>query len=266
MKLAATMIGQYYPGDSVLHGIDPRAKIFAVFAYAVALFFVHSFAGMVLMGTAVLLGLALARIPPRWLARSLKPILVLVAISFFFQLFFRGGEELARWGPVALYEDGARHGAYLAARLILLVLSSALLTFTTAPVLLTDGFSRMLAPLGRIGVPAYEISLMMSIALRFIPTLLMELDRIIKAQRARGALAGRGGLMRRARGMMPVLVPLFVMSFRHADELALAMESRCYRGGRGRTTRRRLRLDRSDAVFMLVVAAVIYVSVTFPFT
>lgn len=261
MKLSGAVIGQYFPGASPIHSLDPRAKILVAFAYAVALFFVGGYAGLALMATALIAALAMARIPPAWLYRAVKPILFLAAFTFLFQLLLRGGEPWRHLGPLTLYEDGARHGAYLAARLVLLVLSSAVLTFTTAPVLLTDGLSRMIAPLNRIRIPAYELSLMMSIALRFIPTLLMELDRIIKAQKARGAQPGRGGLTRRARSMMPVLIPLFVLSFRHADELALAMESRCYRGGRGRTVRRKLKLGASDAVFMLIVAATIAVAI-----
>ncbi|RJQ42660.1 MAG: energy-coupling factor transporter transmembrane protein EcfT [Gaiellales bacterium] len=257
MKLAGAVIGQYFPGASVVHLLDPRMKILAAFAYAVALFLVGGYPGLILMAAALAAAVAVARIPARWLLRAIKPIVFLAGFTFIFQLFLRGGEVLASIGPLDVYEEGVRHGAFLAARLVLLVLSSAVLTFTTAPVLLTDGFSRLLSPLGKLRLPAYELSLMMSIALRFIPTLLMELDRIIKAQKARGAEPGRGGLVRRARSVLPVMVPLFVLSFRHADELALAMESRCYRGGRGRTVRRRLKLRARDAVFMVIVAVTI---------
>jgi energy-coupling factor transport system permease protein len=261
MKLGNAVIGQYFPGDSLIHELDPRTKIIAAFAYAIALFLVDSFTGLVVMALALVVAITIAAIPLDWLQRAVKPILFLAAFTILFQLFFRGGEAWVTFGPLTLYEDGARHGAFLAARLVLLVLSSAILTFTTAPVLLTDGLSRMISPLNRLRIPAYELSLMMSIALRFIPTLLMELDRIIKAQKARGAQPGRGSLMKRARSMMPILVPLFVLSFRHADELALAMESRCYRGGRGRTVRRKLKLDRQDAVFMIITGLVIAVAV-----
>lgn len=255
MKLGSAVIGQYFPGSSPIHELDPRAKIIAAFAYAVALFFIDDYAGLGLMAAVLLLAILVAAIPPVWLYRAIKPILFLAAFTFLFQLFLRGGDNWASIGPLNLYADGARRGAFLAARLVLLVLSSAVLTFTTAPVLLTDGLSRMISPLNRLRLPAYELSLMMSIALRFIPTLLMELDRIIKAQKARGAQPGRGGLSRRARSMMPILIPLFVLSFRHADELALAMESRCYRGGRGRTVRRKLKLGGHDAVFLFIVVA-----------
>lgn len=261
MKLSGAVIGQYFPGTSVIHLLDPRAKIISAFAFAVALFFVGSFYGLLLMGAALLAAVAVAGIPPGWLLRALKPIIFLAAFTFVFQLFLYGGEELASLGPFTLYSDGVRHGAFLAARLALLVLSSAVLTFTTAPVRLTDGFSRMLAPLDRLRLPAYELSLMMTIALRFIPTLLMELDRIIMAQKARGAEPGQGGLVRRARSILPIMVPLFVLSFRHADELALAMESRCFRGGRGRTMRHRLKLNGRDAVFMITVAVIIAAAV-----
>ena len=261
MKLSVSVMGQYFPGSSLVHGLDPRAKIITAFAYAVALFIIQDFGGLALMGAALLLVIVIARIPVSWLLRAVKPVLFLAAFTFLFQLFLRGGDHIGSLGPLTLYADGARRGAFLAVRLVLLVLSSAILTFSTAPVLLTDGLNRMLAPLNKLRLPAYELSLMMSIALRFIPTLLMELDRIVKAQKARGAEPGRGGLIKRARAVLPVLVPLFVLSFRHADELALAMESRCYRGGRGRTMRRRLKLGGNDAVFMIVATVMIAAAV-----
>ena len=261
MKLSVSVMGQYFPGSSLVHGLDPRAKIITAFTYAVALFIIQDFGGLALMGAALLLVIVIARIPVSWLLRAVKPVLFLAAFTFLFQLFLRGGDHIGSLGPLTLYADGARRGAFLAVRLVLLVLSSAILTFSTAPVLLTDGLNRMLAPLNKLRLPAYELSLMMSIALRFIPTLLMELDRIVKAQKARGAEPGRGGLIKRARAVLPVLVPLFVLSFRHADELALAMESRCYRGGRGRTMRRRLKLGGNDAVFMIVATVMIAAAV-----
>lgn len=255
MQLSSITIGQFYPGTSLLHRIDPRIKIMAAFAYVIVLFLVHGFGPLALLAAILLAGILFAGIPAIWLLRSLRPMLILLLITFFFQLLFRGGEELARLGPVALYREGLEQGAFLVTRLVFLVLSGFILTFTTPPVLLTDAFGRLISPLEKIRIPSYELALMMTIALRFIPLLLMELDRIIKAQRARGASIGTGGLFRRARAVMPVLIPLFVMSFRHADELALAMESRCYRGGRGRTMRRKLRFGWRDAAFTAVAAA-----------
>lgn len=257
MRLTNLVVGQYYPGSSILHNADPRTKIIAAFLYVAVLFIVSGFAALALLAAGVLMGIAAARIPPLWLYRGIKPVLLLVVITFLFQLLLFGGEELGRLGPLVFYREGAFQGGFLALRLILLILSSSLLTFTTPPVLLTDAMGRLLAPLARLRFPSYELALMMTIALRFIPTLLMDIDRIMQAQRARGATPGRGGLVTRARNTMPVLIPLFVMSFRHADELALAMESRCYRGGRGRTLRRKLSFSRRDVLLAALVAAML---------
>lgn len=253
MQISGLAIGQYYPGSSFIHQLDPRSKIVAVFVYVIVLFLVKSFVGLALMGAALVLGVAVARIPPLWLYRGIKPVLLLVIVTFFFHLFWGSGDELGHIGPLVLYQQGARDGGFLAFRLILLVLSSSLLTFTTAPVLLNDALGKMMAPLKKVKFPAGELALMITIALRFIPTMLLELDRITKAQTARGASFGRGGFVRRARSFLPVLVPLFVLSFRHADGLALAMESRCWRGGKGRMVRRRLQLGWRDAVFGLMM-------------
>ena len=257
MRIGDAVIGQYYPGASLIHRADPRLKISGVCAYVVALFFAGGFAGLLVMGAGLLAALLAARIPPRWLLRSVRPVLLLVAITFLFQLLLHGGGVWARFGPLTFYADGARTGGYLALRLLLLVLASVVLSFTTPPVLLTDGLGRMMAPLSRIRFPAYELALMMTIALRFIPTLMQAADRIIKAQTARGGGIARGGIARRARGLLPVLIPLFILSFRNADDLAVAMESRCWRGGRGRTSRRRLKLGSGDALLALLVLLVI---------
>ena len=253
MQLSSLVVGQYYPGDSLLHRTDPRTKIIAAFLYMVALFLVSGFTALLLLASGVLAGIIIAGIPPLWLYRGIKPVLLLVVITFLFQLLLYGGDVWWSLGPVNFYREGVLRGGFLALRLVLLILSSSLLTFTTPPVQLTDGISRLLAPLNRLHFPAHELAMMMTIALRFIPTLLMDLDRIIKAQMARGAVAGRGGLLQRARDTLPVLIPLFIMSFRHADDLALAMESRCYRGGRGRTQRRKLHFGWRDAMLGALV-------------
>ncbi|MFA6001112.1 MAG: energy-coupling factor transporter transmembrane protein EcfT [Thermoleophilia bacterium] len=260
MQLTSLTIGQFYPGTSLLHRVDPRTKIISSFAFVIVLFLARGFVPLALLGAILLAGITFSGIPLIWLWRGLRPMLILLLITFFFQLLFVGGEEVAHLGPIVFYREGLERGAFLVIRLVLLVLSGSLLTFTTPPVLLTDAFGRLISPLEKIKIPSYELALMMTIALRFIPTLLMELDRIIKAQRARGAGIGTGGPIRRARAVMPVLIPLFVMSFRHADELALAMESRCYRGGRGRTMRRKLKYGWRDAAFMAVVAVVLFLS------
>jgi energy-coupling factor transport system permease protein len=260
MQISNMVIGQYYPGNSFFHRIDPRSKIVAACAYVIVLFLADGFGALTLMGAGLAAGIALAGIPASWLWRSIKAVLVLIIITFLFQLFLGGGEVLWRLGPIPVYRDGIVHGAFLAARLVLLVLSGSILSFTTPPVLLTDAMGRMMSPLVKIRIPAYELALMMTIALRFIPTLVMEVDRIIKAQKARGAVTTRGGPVARARGILPVLIPLFVLSFRHADELALAMESRCWRGGRGRTVRSKLAFGWRDAWLGLAVLVLLVVS------
>ncbi|MHB1390376.1 MAG: energy-coupling factor transporter transmembrane component T family protein [Thermoleophilia bacterium] len=257
MRLSGVVIGQYFPGESIFHRVDPRTKIITSFAFVLVLFLVRGFFPLGLMGAGLLAAIIAARIPASWIFRTARPVFWLALITLCFQIFMQGGEELTRLGPLPVYRDGISDGGFLAARLVLLVLSGTLLTFTTPPVLLTDALGRLLAPLTRIRVPAYELALMATIAMRFIPTLLMETDRIIKAQQARGADSSRGGPIRRGRGLMPVLIPLFMISFRHADELAQAMESRCWRGGAGRTVRRRLRFGRLDALLGLMVAAVL---------
>lgn len=257
MRLSNVVVGQYYPGNSLLHGADPRTKIIAAFLYMVVLFVVSGFTALLLLGAGVLAGIVIAGIPPLWLYRAIKPVLILVVVTFLFQLLLYGGDIWWSIGPINIYREGAFQGGFLALRLVLLILSSSLLTFTTPPVRLTDGLGRLLAPLEHLRFPAHELAMMMTIALRFIPTLLMDADRVIKAQMARGAVSNRGGLLRRARDTLPVLIPLFVMSFRHADDLALAMESRCYRGGRGRTRRHKLRYGWRDAVLSVAVLALL---------
>ncbi|GBE57583.1 energy-coupling factor transporter transmembrane protein EcfT [bacterium BMS3Abin01] len=257
MQLTNLVIGQYYPGDSVLHRADPRTKIIAAFLYVVVLFMVSGLPALVLLGAGAAAGIVVARIPMLWLYRGIRPVLFLVLITFLFQLFLYGGDVLWRLGPVTFYREGVLRGGFLALRFLLLLISSSLLTFTTPPVRLTDGLGRLMAPLARLRFPAYELALMMTIALRFIPTLLAELDRIIKAQMARGADVTHGGLITRARNTLPIMIPLFVMSFRHADQLALAMEARCYRGGKGRTLRHKLHFGRLDVALALIIIALL---------
>lgn len=251
-------IGQYVPGDSPVHRLDPRTKIAAVTLLMVAIFVVKDFAGYTLL-TLFLLGVVvLSRVPVGFVLRGLRPVAFLLLLTVILNVFFsgmQGGRVLFRVGPlVATWESVAR-AVFIGYRLIVLVVATSLLTFTTSPVELTDGIERILRPFRRIGVPAHELAMMMTIALRFIPTLLEETEKIIKAQMARGAEFERGNVLRRARALIPVLVPLFVSAFRRADELALAMEARCYRGGEHRTRMKELRFARRDAVAVLVTVA-----------
>jgi energy-coupling factor transport system permease protein len=254
-------IAQHYPGDSVLHRLDPRAKIVAVTVLAVALFTRDSFIALAVYAVAAAVGLALSRVPLSWFWRSLKPVIWLVAIAFLAQVAFAPGPSFAHFGPFHLSWRGLELAAYLSLRLVVLVLTGSLLTLTTSPVALTDGLAWLARPLRRLRVPTEELALMVTIALRFIPTLLVELEAIMRAQRARGADFSHGGLLRRARALVPVLIPLFIVSFRRADELALAMEARCYVPGVRRTRLHPLRASWGDVlVLVLAVGAVLTAS------
>jgi energy-coupling factor transport system permease protein len=250
-------IAQYYPADSALHRLDPRAKVVAVTALAIALFTRDSFAALAVYGAAALAGLLLSRVPLAWFWRGLRPILWLVALTFVAQFLFVPGPAFFTLGPLHLTWQGLETAAFLTLRLVVLVVVGSLLTLTTSPIALTDGLAWLARPLRRLRVPTEELALMMTIALRFIPTLLVEVETIMRAQRARGAEFGRGGLVRRARALVPLLVPLFVVSFRRADELALAMEARCYRPGIVRTRLHPMRAGVDDWVLLALVVGII---------
>lgn len=250
-------IGQYVPRESPIHRLDPRTKIAGVTAFMVVIFVARDFLGYGLL-TLFLLGvILLARIPLGFVLRGLRPIIFLLVLTVVLNMFFSGvdgGTVVFRIWRLTATREGIVRALFIAARLILLVGVTSLLTFTTSPVELTDGIERLLRPFRRIGVPAHELAMMMTIALRFIPTLLEETEKIMKAQMARGAVFDRGGVLRRARALVPILVPLFVSAFRRADELALAMEARCYRGGEKRTRMRELRFAPRDAAALVVTA------------
>ncbi len=228
-------IGQYIPGESLLHRLDPRTKILVTCFLVVGLFFIDSFLGYGL--AALYIGLAVLRsgIPPRYLFRGLRPVIAIILLTFLLNCFMTEGEILWQWGFLTLTREGLSRGGMLAIRLILLIVGTSILTLTTSPIALTDGLESLLRPGKRLGIPAHELAMMMTIALRFIPTLLEETEKIMKAQMARGADFESGNLLQRAKSLLPLLVPLFVSAFRRADELAVAMEARCYRGGEGRT-------------------------------
>jgi len=261
-------IGQYLPRESPVHRLDPRTKIAAVTLLMVAIFVVRDFAGYALL-TAGLLGvIALSQIPLGYLLRGLRPILFLLVLTLVLNVFFggvQGGTELVRVRGLVITREAVLRALFLGYRLVVLVVVTSLLTFTTSPVELTDGIERLLRPFRRLGVPAHELAMMMTIALRFIPTLLEETEKIMKAQMARGAEFDRGNALRRARALVPVLVPLFVSAFRRADELALAMEARCYRGGEQRTRMKELRFSLRDGV-ALAVAVLASVVISVPYS
>ncbi len=250
-------IGQYYPGKSVIHRLDPRTKINSVLALVVAIFMArHSITILGLSG--LLVGIVIiARIPFKYLMKGLRPILLIGTLTFLLNVFVTSGTVIFLIGPLRVTEEGLRQGGYLVWRLIMLVMTTSMLTLTTPPVTLTDGLESVLKPYRRLGVPAHELAMMMTIALRFIPTLIEETGKIMKAQMARGADFESGNIVRRAKNLIPLLVPLFVSAFRRADELAIAMESRCYRGGENRTRLKQLKYTRLDAAGYAMMAAVL---------
>ena len=245
-------IGQFFPGDSIIHKMDPRTKLILVFMFVVGIFLVKSFWGYLLIGIYIIFVIALCKIPFRYMLKGLKPIFIIVLFTLVLNILMTPGENiLFSWRKLVIYEEGIRLGFYFAVRLILLVLGSQILTLTTSPLALTDGLETLFKPLQKIGMPVHELAMMMTIALRFIPTLLSETDKIMKAQMSRGADFESGNLISRAKSLVPVMVPLFVSAFRRADDLALAMEARCYRGGEGRTRMKKLQFTGADIITTL---------------
>ena len=254
-------VGRFYPVESPLHALDPRAKVIATALFVVGLFFVDSAAGFLAAGAITLALVVASRLPLRAFLGLLRPVAFIAALTFLFQvLFLREGPTLFAWGFLEVHEGGLRLGLLLAARILILVTAAGVLTATTPPLALADGMEDLLSPLKRLRFPAHEVAMMMTIALRFIPTLGEEAEKISRAQAARGADFEGGGLIRRARALVPVLVPLTVGAFRRADALAEAMESRGYRGGVGRVRYRELRLRARDAVALLLTALAVGVA------
>ncbi|MBV7274668.1 energy-coupling factor transporter transmembrane protein EcfT [Clostridium sp. PL3] len=251
-------IGQYVPGESFVHKLDPRAKILISLIYIVDLFIVNNFRGYIFIVAFTLSSIIISKVQFRYIYKGLKPILVLAIITALINILMTSGTNppLFKWRFIVVYKEGLVLAAFMVLRLVFLIVGTSLLTLTTSPIELTDGIEKLLNPLKKIGVPAHELAMMMTIALRFIPTLMDETDKIMKAQTARGADFESGNLVQRAKSLIPILVPLFISSFRRADELAMAMESRCYRGGEGRTRMKQLKLTNKDfiaAVFILLL-------------
>jgi len=242
-------IGQYFPGRSFIHLLDPRIKIVISFLFIVLIFFVKSFLGYAFVFLFLASIVAISQIPPKYVIKGLRPLLFIIILTFILNIFFTSGETvLFRLGFLVLTKEGLLQGVFMALRLMFLVSGTSLLTLTTSPIALTDGIESLLNPLKVIKFPAHELAMMMTIALRFIPTLLEETDKIMKAQMARGADFESGNILQRAKALVPLLVPLFISAFRRADELAMAMEARCYRGGDNRTRMKVLRVDRRDYI------------------
>ncbi len=220
-------LGQYFPGHTAIHKLDPRAKLLIVIAYITITFCVGNFWGYLALAAFVALCICISKIPPVFVVKGLKPIMVFIIITGLFNLFLTSGEVVWQLGFLKITKEGIRFAAFMVLRLTFLIFGTSLLTLTTTPISLTDGMEHLLKPFTKIGLPAHELSMMMSIALRFIPTLMEETDKIMKAQAARGADFETGSLVQRAKAMIPILVPLFISAFRRADELATAMECRC---------------------------------------
>ncbi len=263
MRMPSVIVGQFIPGDSFLHRLDPRTKIMLSLAVVVALFTVDSPLSYGMIAVLVFAAIWASRVPVRMVLRGLRPIVFILVLTFLLHLFMDPGEQLFAVWKLRASREGLALGLTMAARLILLIMATSLVTLTTSPIVFTDGLEKLLNPFRVVGLPAHELAMMMTIALRFIPTLLEETDKIMKAQMARGADFDTGGLLARAKAMIPILVPLFVSAFRRADELAVAMEARCYRGGAGRTRMRQLKLGAQDAVAAVGVVAYLVATVVF---
>ncbi len=258
-------IGQHYPIDSPIHDLDPRVKIIITFVYIISLFIINIFPAYILVLLFLALAISVSKVPIKFVIKGLKPILIIILITFFINLFLTPGEQIFKIFFLKITREGIYQATFMALRLVLLILGTSLLTLTTSPILLTDGIESLLNPFKKIGLPAHELAMMMTIALRFIPTLMEETEKIMKAQKARGADFESGNIIKRAKNLVPLLVPLFISAFRRADELAMAMESRCYRGGENRTRMRQLVLRKGDYVasiiFIIYMAAIIVIRV-----
>lgn len=239
-------IGQYYPAESVIHKLDPRTKLMATLIYVVSLFVFRGMAGFATVTFGLFLVIWLSKVPFGYMVKGLKAIVVILLITAVFNLFLTPGEAILTFWKFKITLQGLKNAGFMVVRLIYLILGSSVLTLTTTPNQLTDGLEKSLKPLNKIHVPVHEIAMMMSIALRFIPILIEETDKIMKAQLARGADFESGNLLKKAKSMVPLLVPLFISAFRRANDLAMAMEARCYHGGEGRTKMKPLKYRRRD--------------------
>lgn len=259
-------IGQYYPADSIMHRLDPRVKLIGTFAFIVSLFILNNtFTGYIPAAIFLFSIIKLSKVPFKFIVKGLKAIMILLIFTVTFNLFLTPGEALVSIGFFRITKEGVRIALLLGIRLIFLIMGSSLMTLTTTPNQLTDGLEKVMWPLRRIRVPVHEIAMMMSIALRFIPILLEETDKIMKAQMARGADFETGGIFKRAKSLIPLLVPLFVSAFRRANDLAMAMEARCYRGGEGRTKMKPLCYQRRDYTAYLFMVLYLAMIISFSF-
>ena len=257
-------IGQYVPGESFIHKLDPRTKILISLFYIICLFIVDKFIGYAFVVGFLAIAVYIAKLSVKYLYKGLKPVFFLIILTSILNIFMlRGGNLVFELGFIKIYEEGLITAAFMAIRLVLLIMGTSVLTLTTSPIELTDGIERLLKPIGK--EIAHELAMMMTIALRFIPTLIDETDKIMKAQKARGADFESGGLIQKAKNLIPLLVPLFISSFRRAEELAMAMEARCYRGGAGRTRMKVLKFTSRDTIAFTAAAILIAICVAIRF-
>ncbi len=258
-------IGQHYPVESPVHDLDPRVKIIMTFVFIISLFLIENFSTYLIVVIFLAAAIKLSKVPIKFVIRGLRPILMIIVITFIINLLMTPGKIVYQLGFIKITEEGLKQAGFMAIRLTLLIMGTSLLTLTTSPIILTDGIESLLGPFKRFGLPAHELAMMMTIALRFIPTLMEETEKIMKAQKSRGADFESGNIMSRAKNLVPLLVPLFISAFRRADELAMAMEARCYRGGENRTRMRQLKISKGDyvatGIFIVYFAAIIVIKV-----
>ena len=262
MALKDITLGQYFPGNSLLHRFDPRSKIIFTVLFIAAIFLCKGLVSYGITLLILLMMIGISKVQPRVFLKGMKPVVFIVVCTAILNLFYTSGTVLWSWGILKITEEGIWKAGFMVLRILMLITCTLLLTYTTSPILLTDGLEKLLRPLKKLHFPVHELSMMMSIALRFIPTLIQETDKIISAQKARGADFDSGNLIQKAKALIPILIPLFISSFRRAEELAIAMECRCYHGDEGRTSLRQLRYAGRDyglIVFSIALCAGIVV-------
>ena len=262
MALKDITLGQYFPGNSLLHRFDPRSKILFTVLFIAAIFLCKGLVSYGITLLILLMMIGISKVQPRVFLKGMKPVVFIVVCTAILNLFYTSGTVLWSWGILKITEEGIWKAGFMVLRILMLIACTLLLTYTTSPILLTDGLEKLLHPLKKLNFPVHELSMMMSIALRFIPTLIQETDKIISAQKARGADFDSGNLIQKAKALIPILIPLFISSFRRAEELAIAMECRCYHGDEGRTSLRQLRYAGRDyglIVFSIALCAGIVV-------
>lgn len=262
MALKDITLGQYFPGNSLLHRFDPRSKILFTVLFIAAIFLCKGLVSYGITLLVLLMMIGISKVQPRVFLKGMKPVVFIVVCTAILNLFYTSGTVLWSWGILKITEEGIWKAGFMVLRILMLIACTLLLTYTTSPILLTDGLEKLLRPLKKLNFPVHELSMMMSIALRFIPTLIQETDKIISAQKARGADFDSGNLIQKAKALIPILIPLFISSFRRAEELAIAMECRCYHGDEGRTSLRQLRYAGRDyglIVFSIALCAGIVV-------